>query len=425
MSKLKYGDAPWILFCLLPILALIQSFKNYRSAWAKNIFWAFVIFYGATFAISSEDKNSETASDINRYVLEIQDLHKIDINYDKALQLYDESESLDVVRLIIAVLVSRFTDSQQILTIAFGFIFGFFYSRNIWFVFDRLSGKINPSLIILLLALILVNPMWFMGGFRFWTATHVFLYGLLPYLFEKKKVNILTSSLSILFHFAFTLPVAILLIYILAGNRMYIYFILFILSLLYSELNLQVLNSFITENASEKVQKKTEGYRSEERVDLYRKGELVEAEKNANWYVTLYNLGFIWFIRITLILFFIKKRREVKKNQTLFNLFCFSLLFFTIANMMASVPSGGRYLTIASFIGLSTIAFYYNVAIKDKFFQRFIILSMPVLLLFIVVSIRFGFHTLSVNTFFGNPVTALLTDYNISLNDIIKPETVK
>lgn len=425
MSKLKYGDAPWILFFFLPVVALFQSFKNYRSAWSKNIFWAFVVFYGATYSISSEDKNSEASSDINRYVLEIQNLHKIDINYDKALQLYDESDGLDVVRLIIAVLVSRFTDSQQVLTIVYGFIFGFFYSRNIWFVLERLSGKLNYTLIVLLICLVLLNPMWFIGGFRFWTATHVFLYGLMPYLLEKKKVNILVASLSILFHFSFILPMAILLIYVIAGNRMYIYFFIFILSLLYSQLNVQVFNSFINEYSTEKLQQKTEGYRSEDRVELYRAGELVEAEKNANLYAVFYTLGLIWFIRIALIIFFIKKRKELKKNQPLFNLFCFSLLFFTVANLLASVPSGGRYLTIAAFFGLSTIIFFYNVSIRDKLFQWFIILSMPALLLFIIVSMRIGFFSLSVNTFFGNPITAILTDYNISMNDIIKPETVK
>ena len=151
----------------------------------------------------------------------------------------------------------------------------------------------------------------------------------------------------------------------------------------------------------------------------------MEAEKNANWYAVLYSNGIFWFTRIALIILFIKKRKELKKNQPLFSLFCFSLLFFTAANLLASVPSGGRYLTIAAFLSMSTIVIYYNVAIKDKFFQRFIILSVPVLLLFIIVSIRFGFYTLSVNTFFGNPITAILTDYNISMNDIIKPETVK
>ena len=39
----------------------------------------------------------------------------------------------------------------------------------------------------LIFALILVIPIWFINSFRMWTAFHVFIFGLLPYIFENKK----------------------------------------------------------------------------------------------------------------------------------------------------------------------------------------------------------------------------------------------
>ena len=124
-KKLQGSDSHWFLFLLMPFFAAITAVRNYKSPWAKNIVWAFVIFYGYTFAISKE--NDDT--DIIRYVDELKELYGKSLSFGDILDLFRESGDADVVRTIIAIVVSRFSNNAQVLTAVYGFIFGFFYSR--------------------------------------------------------------------------------------------------------------------------------------------------------------------------------------------------------------------------------------------------------------------------------------------------------
>src|SRR5699024_1023376 len=119
-------------------------------------------------------------------------------------------------------------------------IYGFFFSRNIWYVMERLEGKIRPATILLFSCFCLVMPFWFINGFRMWTAAHIFIYGLLPYLFEGRKSGLVIAVLSILVHYAFIVPVGVLFAYLLLGNRLIIYFLFFVTTFFVSEINIEV-----------------------------------------------------------------------------------------------------------------------------------------------------------------------------------------
>jgi hypothetical protein len=213
--------------------------------------------------------------------------------------------------------------------------------------------------------------------------------------------------------------------YFILRNRFHFITILFIFSNIFSQINIASVNTFIEANVSEKVQKRTKGYRSEENVELYRKGELNIEVKTANWYVTAYFDGLIWFLKIALIFLYFRKRKLLKSNPLTLSLYTFAMLLFTFANVMASVPSGARFLTIAAFLSVSFLILFWQYSHIDLGLLRLFYLGLFPLILFFVVSVRLGFYTISVNTFLGNPVTTFLTDNNISMNDIIKPETVK
>ena len=147
------------------------------------------------------------------------------------LHYFIASGEVDILRTIISYIISRFTDSQAVLTMVYGFIFGFFFSRNIWYIFSFIGQKLTFLEKLLILSLILVVPIWFLGGFRMWTAFHVFLYGLLPYILENRKKSLLFVYLSFLVHFSFLVPIFILLTYFVLGNQIKLYFIIFIISI--------------------------------------------------------------------------------------------------------------------------------------------------------------------------------------------------
>lgn len=402
-----------VLYLVWPLLALASAFKNYRSSWAKNILWAFIAFYGFSFAIGAES----SGADINSYVAEYQNLHQEQMTVSTAQRYFEQSGEVDIARISIAIVLSRFTGSQAILTLVYGIIFGFFFSRNMWFVLERLEGRIKPIVMFLFVCFFLTVPFWDLNGFRFWTATHIFIYGLLPFLFEGKKTGVFWAMGAILFHFAFLVPVGVLLAYIFLGNRVVVYFSFFLATFFISTINLKTFNEVVNNYAPDVVQERTSGYRGEEYVEEYREN----TESKNNWYVRWYGRALDWSIVGFLAMIFFKGRDFFSENKGWMSLFCFTLLFFGVANLFSSIPSGGRYVSIASLSALALIILYIQNQKQGVVMKRFSWAALPALLLFTVVAFRTGLYSMSAVSVLGNPIIAFfMTGDFMTLNNFMK-----
>lgn len=403
-----------ILFLIWPLLAVISAFRNYDKNWSKNIFWAFCAFYGFVFAIGAESESS----DIVRYVAEYQMLHNNQLTLDSAIDYYKNSGEVDIVRTLIAVVLSRFSDNQSLLTLVYGIIFGFFFSRNLWYVMERMEGKWLPITILLFVCFFLVNPIWRINGFRMWTAAHIFLYGLLPLLFEGKKKGLVISASAILVHFSFIVPMGVLMAYLAVGNRLTLFFGFFVLTIFVSEINIEVFNNLVESYAPEIIQERSSGYRDAAQVEMYREGD---PEQSRNWYAVWYGRALGWAVIGYMGILFFRGREFFEKNRGWMNLYCFTLLFYGVANLFSSLPSGGRFISIATFSSLALIILYIQNRPGEKVTKRFTMISVPALLLYIIVSIRIGFYSISATSVIGNPVMAFFTmGENLSLNDVLR-----
>jgi len=408
----KEGFYAAALFLIWPLLSVVSALKNRKAPWAKNICWAFVAFFGFTFAIGAENESA----DIVRYIQSYQSMHSVQMTFSSSIEYLQQREEIDIARPIISIVLSRFSDSGALLTLTYGIIFGFFFSRNIFYVLERLDGKLKPVTILLICCLFLVVPIWDMNGFRMWTASHMFLYGLLPYLCEGKYRGLWVSLASVLVHFSFVVPISILAIYMLAGNLLLAYFCFFALTFFLSEIDIHEFNQFVEAYAPEALQDRTAGYRGESYVETYREGETDVA-----WYATLYSRALSWAVAGFLGLLFFTGRDFFNKNRNWLSLFCFTLLYYGVANILSTIPSGGRYLVVANLFALTLIIFYLHYMPQEKWMKRFTWMASPALLLFIVVSLRIGLYSTSVTAVLGNPVLALfIMNEHISLNDVMR-----
>lgn len=422
-KKLQASDSHWFLFFLMPFFASIAAVRNYKAPWAKNVVWMFVVFYGYTFAVGRENFDA----DVVRYIEELKELYGRSLTFYDVLGIFKENKDADIVRTTLAVLVSRFTNNGQVLTAVYGLIFGFFYSRCLWYVIERLTGKLKWTTVFMLIVFALINPFWNINGFRYNTATLVFIYGVMPYLVENKKRSLITSYLSVLVHFSFLLPLAILTLYVFVGNRKNLYFGFFIISVFISNISITEFNSVLEKYVPEVFLERSEKYRDEDRVKEFREGDagtFVETEEGVvlekNWYAIYYLRILYWCLSILLIVMFIFGGRAFAGSKWLLNCYCFSLLFFSIANIMQSIPSGERYLMIASLISTVTMIFYLQNLQLERYLSKAVSILAPALFIFVIVSMRTGLYSISITTLLGNPVIMLFTDYNLSLNDIIK-----
>jgi len=386
----------YLLFLVWPFLSLISALKNYRMPWAKNIFWVFCTFYGFTFII-----DLDSSRDIVRTASEFQRLHGLEISFKDYL-IY--TERADVFRVFIDYTLSRVTDNPAILTLVYASIFGFFLSRNIWYVMERLEGRILPVTVFLLLCFFLVNPIWNINGFRMWTAAHLFIYGLLPYLCEGKLKGLFYSMAAVLVHFSFLVPVSVLLVYTMLGNRLTAYYFFYVLAFFISEIDLAAFNNFMETYAPEIIQDRTRGYRGEMGVERYR-----EYEPETQWYATWYHPALNYVLMGFLSMFYFTGRKFFNENRNWMNLFCFALLFYAVAYLFSSLPSGGRYLVVGNMISLALVILYIQNRTHEKLMRRYIWAAAPALFLYAVVAIRLGMDSISVTAVMGNPVIALFT----------------
>lgn len=422
-KKLQASDSHWFLFILAPFFAGLTALRSYRSPWAKNVVWAFVVFYGFSFAVGKENFDA----DIVRYIDELKELYGKPIVFSDIVAMFNESGEADILRTLIAVVLSRFTDSSAVLTAVYGFIFGFFFSRCLWYMMERFTGKMKGITAFFLVAFFLVNPFWNINGFRFNTAALVFIYGAMPYLYENNKKKLIVCFASVLVHFSFLFVLAVFTIYLIAGNRKNAYFIFFIVSVFTSNININQFNEFLEQNLPEVFLERSKNYREEDRVQEFRESErdlAIQTDTGLvvkkNWYAVFYLRLLYWSLNALLIALFIFGKRVFAGSNWMLRGYCFSLLMFAAANIMQSLPSGERYLMIAALMSLSVIIFYLQNQPYEKYISKLAFILVPALLIFMIVALRTGLYSISLTTILGNPILAIFTDYNLSLNDIIK-----
>ncbi len=405
-----------IFFFLQPVFTLLYYLKNFRKPQAKNVMWLFTIFYSFTFSISQEN----SSSDIVRYAKEVSFLHYLDLDINGIFTYYQNSGEIDILRTSLAFLVSYFTSNGFYLIIIFGLIYGYFFSRNMWYILDRLEGKTKLITKVLLICLFLVIPIWNLNGFRFWTASHVFLYGLLPFLLEKKKTRLIWCFITpFIIHFSFLIVLIPLLIYMLLGSKLKLYYIFFLMSLVVSEINIQQFNSTLETYLPKKLLDRSESYRNEEKVEKLR--EVGKFDQNTVWYARYYQESLKFTLVGFLLIFYWPLRKVLKFNKSFLALLSFALLFYGFANILSTLPSGFRFIKVANLLSLCFLALYMQNHKVETNYYKLSHFSIPILIFFITISLRESWYSLSLMTIIGNPILAIFTfGNNISLNDIIK-----
>ena len=404
-----------ILFLIWPFFSVIYAIRNFKAIWAKDLVWFFVIFFGFTLTIILAD--TEGQADSTRYRDKFVAMAGQQVSFENlSILFYDvDSQVLDVLETIIIFIVSRFTDNYHVLFAVFGLIFGYFYSRNIWYLIDKGGEKIATSNIPIIFTFAFVVGFWEINGFRFWTATHIFLFGALPYLFEGKKNYIGFAVLAVFMHFSFILPLLLLGFYIITGKRTSVYFVLFILTFFVKELNLTQLGEFLTANLPEIFLPKVKGYVNEGYAS-----EMSEIYANANWYVVYYQLALKWSITALMSGIFFYGKTFLKANKNFDRLFSFTLLLYSVANIFSLVPSGGRFLSLANLFAIALIFFYLQYAPKIKSIRKLMYFVVPALSLYTIVALRIGIQAMGILCVVGNPLLRIFINADVTVLEVLK-----
>ena len=412
----------FILAFLFPFGGLIDCLYNWRQSWAKNVFWIVCIYMGAIHVYCPEGEVLGTGADAGRYVLRLMEMHSADYTF---MQLFREfqtnARTIDLYQNIINFIVSRFTDNGHVLFAVFATIFGFFYSRNIWYVLDRLPEETAKKNIILVALFYLACPIVNINGARMWTALHVYVYALLPYLVEGKKTRLWWLFAPPFIHFSFLYVVLAAIAYVLVpdwlkrDNRAFLIssLIIFIISLFVSSLDLSQLALLLTKYSPEAYSHRIAGYVSESLLEVR-----VDQRAVLNWYVRWGGRVSFWGISSIMIAIFSAFSNEQTRKE-LNRLYVFALLIGALVNVMALIPSGWRFRVLGRMFHYPIILLTLSkISVKDISY-KIIVIASCFLLLPLIVNIRRLFDDYSISLF-GNFITVFFWENNVLLISYIK-----
>ncbi|MDN3676674.1 hypothetical protein QWY90_05040 [Flavobacterium paronense] len=392
-----------LFFIFSPFFGLIKAFKNYKAVWAKNAIWFFVIFFGFTMYFPP-------GSDVDRYNAKLESLYYSPVNWDNFSSSffsadYDGEVSYDIYAPIILYCVSTFTNNGNVLFGIFAIVFGYFFSRNIGFLFDLVpKNKMNIYLWILLISFTVTVGFWQLPTVRMWTAAHIFFYGAYIYIIKNNYRGLLIVLSSILVHFSFALPVAIFLLYFFVRIPYFILYVFFITTFFISEINVSVLGSRLESILPTFLLPKVKVYTDEDYGDAY-----VTYYSSFSWFMVYFRKAAGWFITFFLSYIFFSGRKFLAANLNFRFFYSFTLFFLAIGNIMNLVTSGSRYLLIAYLFAFATI-FYYVQSNYNTVLEKWMRILSPLLVFYIIVSIRLSLDTISISTIFLNPFLVFFLD---------------
>jgi len=410
LSRAKYDNiALWTSFLLWPVLVLLSSMANYRKNWAKNALWLFIVFYGFTFVPRGVDAQS--------YISWFQEFcnAKYDFNSFLGLLYSEGSIFVDVFTPFVLYIVSKFTNDYRLLFTVFAFLFGYFYSRNIWYLIEKTKGELSPYNKVFLLIFALIIPFWYIYAIRFWLAAQIFFFGVLRFTYDGNRKGILLAILSVLVHFSFVFPVSIFLIYLVVGNRVNVFFIFFILSFFISQIDLTFVRETLIAYTPVAFHSRVNGYVNEDTA-----ANLNEVLTGAAWYAVWYKKLLNIAIAILILMVFTKGKEIWSKRTDMLRLLSFSLLFGGFANIFSVIPWVNRFLAVSNLFSISFLFFYFYLNNIERTSKRIFIYLIPFLFFYFVVAIRTGFDGTGIFAFISNPLIAPFLDSQISLIDLIK-----
>lgn len=251
-----------------------------------------------------------------------------------------------------------------------------------------------------------------------WTALQVFFYGLLPYLLNNDRSKLWWCYASFLFHFSFLILIALLLAYQFLPRKRLPFFIVFLVSLFISELDLGMVRERLMGLGLTAFEAKINTYASESYAE-----RLKEAAGGYSWHVILAKDMTTYVFKALLIVsyFAFGKLKELSEDESkqLNTLYCSAAFFYAFANIVTSIPSWGRFVLPAQMLTVIMVLVLVQY-IDTKSFKRIYTFGAILLIYPIIFNIRVGMDYWGISLLVTNPITCWLFDDNMPLIALIK-----
>lgn len=402
---MKVNNYNWIISLFLPVTNFITILFNPNRKDFKVVFIMFLIFIGLGVYVNYYNGGN----DLTRYVEEFNRAHSIkSMNFKDYVNTYIARENqIDQFANITRWFISRITGNYKVYLCFNVFILALFFSMNVKYIIDRTN--IN-NITKLLIAVLIFTPNIIFITHRWWIALQVFVYGLLPIIFEKKYFRFIWCIISFSFiHFSFIYPCLLVLIFIiLPKNNPLPYLIIFLIFSSFAKISFGFIDTIINYISPEDISERSTNY-------LYS----IEIEQNLLAKSRLFVTKIINIILVCVL--YLKTRNEINENKTIRNLYITALIFGTFSAITNTTQWGWRYLDLSNMLFM---IFYIYILTDNKIYAKskniFKLLS-PLFIYLIIYQIRNIFDLIGpVSLIAGNIFTGWFIEEEMSVLNFIK-----
>ena len=414
MNKIQQtGKWAFLTVFIWPFLGLILSLKERDKSWAKNIFWIACIYMGSVHIFNPL---FESRADGVSYAKAIVEYSQIEFTLTALTDkmFLENLGKIDIYQPLLTLIISRFTTNAHVLFAIFALVFGFFYSRTLWYVIERIPKQNGFLIGILLFYFVVICSIWCINGVRMATAYYVFTYGAIPYILEKDKSKLFWVFVSVFFHYSFIYAISVFVLFLFIPKKFNLLFILYFITLFVQTINLDIVREYLLKFLPSSYEKVINIYTNKE-VSSH----VFEARDSVGWHVKLaWNSVKVVSVLLIFQTFFIIKKYYMH-NQGLVRLFTFTLLIYCFSNIFALVPSGYRYLIFSSLFLFPCSIFCLSHLPKYNIHRKLIIYVLP-LLSSIIFELRFAMDFYGISVIAGNFITSLFWEDRSVLINFIK-----
>jgi hypothetical protein len=424
ISKFKRIQAANLVFFLLwPLATLLVNLKNRDFFEKKSIFLLFLTFFGFVFIY--DDPNKVTSgSDSGRWAAEFIYTAEQNIGLsDVFSQLYKaEGGLVDIYSSFFIWLISRFTGDPRYFFMFISFVFSWFFINNVSIVINSGAYSLNKNNILfklLIAALILLIPSWFINSFRFWTASHVFIFGILNLFLLKKRKGLYFIIGSAFIHFSFIYLIILFVIYrYIPKLNFKLLFWAFIVTSLTNEFRVTITGIVSPDFLPGFLSNRYEMYSNPNYIKIL-------SERSFSWHVTYArSIGKYLPLILLAMLFFsgiYTKSNKFDLSQLQYktlSVLLFALFAGTTTNIIGGVAELGRFHILFRFLFYAV--FITNFQILKQYNKFLNYLLIPLFLFYLIFQIRVGTDYYGIWVFIGNPFLAAVVETQTPIIDFVK-----
>ncbi|WP_285269911.1 EpsG family protein [Kaistella rhinocerotis] len=324
-----------ILFVFLPVLSFVYSLRSLNTKTSFIVFFLCAVLFGMAYTVPS-GPTVEIGVDGAYYRLEFDNakfLSEVEFleGWNSFLN-FDEGKK-DYYFETVSYYLSRFTDNYHVMFMVLATVFAFFSLKSFKFFTEEIGQQIGLGVFILAY-MFMYNQIFNINGVRFWTATWIGVYAIFQIFKNNKKQYWLLVLVTPYFHGSFWIFIGVLILAELTRRFEKTWVILFGFSFVFSNIAIEFLQSY---------QDTLPAFMSG-MVNDYTDAEYVKSRNEVGIGYGFIPHTFDILMRIyqaLLIFLFIKNSKQIRSNNKTNNLYLFLLVWASVFNFFAFVPSLG------------------------------------------------------------------------------------